>query len=58
MATKKKKVSKRKMKTFEKVITVIVAIIIAICGYFTVDKIVEDKTPTYSPCRERDSCIC
>ncbi|MGM9665950.1 MAG: ComEC/Rec2 family competence protein [Eubacteriales bacterium] len=47
MATKKKKTTKRKKKTFEKVITLIVAAIILICGYFTVDKIVEDKTPTY-----------
>ena len=47
MATKKRKTTKRKKKTFEKVITLIVAAIILICGYFTVDKIVEDKTPVY-----------
>lgn len=45
MAKKKRKPSKKKI--FNKIVTFIIVAIVAICGYFTVDKVVKDNTTIY-----------
>lgn len=45
MARRKRRPSKRKI--FNKIVTFIIVAIVAICGYFTVDKVVKDNTTVY-----------